>query len=425
VTASTSKGDGARPSFGEAARFWFKLGFISFGGPAGQIAILHREVVERRRWLDERAFTDALNFCMLLPGPEALQLAIYLGWRLHGIRGGLVAGLGFIGPAVLLLLGLSWGYARWGELPASTGVLLGLQAAVLALVLQALVRISRRALGTPLHVALAVAAFVAHGFLRVPFPLIVLVAGGLGIAAAWRVQPPVHVDASAAGAGGSTVRVILAGLVLWSVPLGIVVALLGADSLWSRIYLFFTQAAFVTFGGAYAVLGYVTQHLVQDLGWVTAQQSVAGLALAETTPGPLVIVLQFMGFMAGWNQPGPLAPASAAIVAALLASWATFLPSFVFIFLGAPYVERLSRIPRASAALGAITAAVVGIIATLLLLLASVVILPDGLGGPARWAPLALSAGLWFALERRQLGLHWVLVIAGLAGLALQSLGLA
>jgi chromate transporter len=278
VTASTSKGDGARPSFGEAARFWFRLGFISFGGPAGQIAILHREVVERRRWLDERAFTDALNFCMLLPGPEALQLAIYLGWRLHGIRGGLVAGLGFIGPAVLLLLGLSWGYARWGELPAARGVLLGLQAAVLALVLQALVRISRRALGTPLHVALAVAAFVAHGFLRVPFPLIVLVAGGLGIAAAWRVQAPVHVDASAAGAGGSTVRVILAGLVLWSVPLAIVVALLGADSLWSRIYLFFTQAAFVTFGGAYAVLGYVTQHLVQDLGWVTAQQSVAGLA---------------------------------------------------------------------------------------------------------------------------------------------------
>jgi len=362
---------------------------------------------------------------MLLPGPEALQLAIYLGWRLHGIRGGLVAGLGFIGPAVLLLLGLSWGYARWGELPASTGVLLGLQAAVLALVLQALVRISRRALGTPLHVALAVAAFVAHGFLRVPFPLIVLVAGGLGIAAAWRVQPPVHVDASAAGAGGSTVRVILAGLVLWSVPLGIVVALLGADSLWSRIYLFFTQAAFVTFGGAYAVLGYVTQHLVQDLGWVTAQQSVAGLALAETTPGPLVIVLQFMGFMAGWNQPGPLAPASAAIVAALLASWATFLPSFVFIFVGAPHLERLTRAPRLAGALAAITAAVVGIIATLWLLLARVVVLPDGMGGGIAAWPLVLSGLVWLLLQRTRLELPWILAAAALAGLVVQLAGLA
>jgi chromate transporter len=425
VTASTSKGDGARPSFGEAARFWFRLGFISFGGPAGQIAILHREVVERRRWLDERAFTDALNFCMLLPGPEALQLAIYLGWRLHGVRGGLVAGFGFIGPAVLLLLGLSWGYARWGELPAATGVLLGLQAAVLALVLQALVRISRRALGTPLHVALAVAAFVAHGFLRVPFPLIVLVAGGLGIAAAWRVQPPLHVDASAAGAGGSTVRVILAGLMLWSVPLGIVVALLGADSLWSRIYLFFTQAAFVTFGGAYAVLGYVTQHLVQDLGWVTAQQSVAGLALAETTPGPLVIVLQFMGFMAGWNQPGPLAPASAAIVAALLASWATFLPSFVFIFVGAPHLERLTRAPRFAGALAAITAAVVGIIATLWLLLARVVVLPGGIGGGIAWWPLVLAGLVWLLLARTRLELPWILAAAALAGLVVQLTGLA
>jgi chromate transporter len=319
------------PSFAEAARFWLRLGFVSFGGPAGQIAILHREVVERRRWLDEREFTGALNFCMLLPGPEALQLAIYLGWRLHGIRGGLVAGLGFIGPAIVLLLGLSWLYARFGSLPAATGVLLGLKAAVLALVLQALLRIGRRALGSPLHVALAIGAFVALEWLRVPFPLIVLVAGLVGLASAWRAPKPSLATAVPVRAG-APLKVVAAGLLLWILPLLAVAATLGPQSLWNRLYLFFTQAAFVTFGGAYAVLGYVTQHLVEDLGWLTAQQSVAGLALAETTPGPLVIVLQFMGFMAGWNQPGPLAPESAAILAALLASWATFLPSFVFIF---------------------------------------------------------------------------------------------
>ena len=348
------------PTFAEAARFWLRLGWISFGGPAGQIAILHREVVERRRWLAEPEFTGALNFCMLLPGPEALQLAIYLGWKLHGIRGGLVAGLGFIGPAIVLLLGLSWIYARFGSLPAVSGILLGLKAAVLALVLQALLRIGRRALGTGLHVALAIAAFVALEFVRVPFPLIVLAAGVVGSASAWRVPRPASVRTTPVRQG-APLRVAVVGFALWLAPLLAVALALGPQSLWSRIYLFFTQAALVTFGGAYAVLGYVTRHLVEDLGWLTAPQSVAGLALAETTPGPLVIVLQFMGFMAGWNQPDPLAAAAAAILAALLASWATFLPSFVFIFLGAPYVERLTRMPRVAAALAAITAAVMAL----------------------------------------------------------------
>jgi len=412
------------PTFAEAARFWLVLGFVSFGGPAGQIAVLHRELVERRRWLDEPEFTRALNFCMLLPGPEALQLAIYLGWKLHGIRGGLVAGLGFIGPAIVLLLGLSWLYARFGSLPAATGLLLGLKAAVLALVLQALLRIGRRALRTPLHVALAIAAFVALEVLRVPFPLVVLVAGVAGFASAWRAPRPESLPA-AATPGGAPLRVAAAGLVLWLLPLLLVAATLGPQSLWSRLYLFFTQAALVTFGGAYAVLGYVTQHLVQDLGWLTAAQSVAGLALAETTPGPLVIVLQFMGFMAGWNQPGPLSPASAAILAALLASWATFLPSFVFIFLGAPYVERVMRAPRVGAALAAITAAVVGIIATLALLFARVVFLPEGFTGPVGWAALAIAAAAWWSLERARLGLHWVLAGAALAGLAVQAGGWA
>jgi len=220
-------------------------------------------------------------------------------------------------------------------------------------------------------------------------------------------------------------RVAVGGLVLWLVPLLLVGATLGMDSLWSRVYLFFTKAALITFGGAYAVLGYVTTQLVGHLGWVTAEQSVAGLALAETTPGPLVIVLQFMGFMAGWNQPGPLSPEAAAVLAALLASWATFLPSFVFIFLGAPYLERVTREPRIAAALAAITAAVVGIIATLGLLLARVVVLPGGFEGGVRWEPLLLAAGLWLLLGRSRLELHWVLLLAALAGLGLHATGLA
>jgi chromate transporter len=415
-----SEPSAATPTFAAAARFWLKLGFVSFGGPAGQIAIMHREVVERRQWLGERDFTGALNFCMLLPGPEALQLAIYLGWKLHGFRGGLVAGLGFIGPAIVLLLGLSWAYARFGDLPAVTGVLLGLKAAVLALVLQALLRIGRRALGGPLHVALAIAAFVALEVMGVPFPLIVLAAGAIGLAAAWRAPRPA---APVQAATGAPLRVAFAGLALWVLPLLAVALTLGPQSLWSRLYVFFTQAALVTFGGAYAVLGYVTQHLVHDLGWLTTEQSVAGLALAETTPGPLVIVLQFMGFMAGWNQPGGLDPAVSAVVAALLASWATFLPSFVFIFLGAPYVERITRAPRISAVLAAITAAVVGIIATLALLLARVVLLPEGWQGGIGWAALAIAATVWWTLERTKLELHWALVVAALAGLAVQGLG--
>jgi len=417
----------AGPSFAEATAFWLQLGFISFGGPAGQIAIMHREVVERRRWLDERQFASALNFCMLLPGPEALQLAIYLGWRLHGTRGGLVAGLGFIGPAVTLLMLLSWLYARFGARPAATGVLLGLKAAVLALVLQALVRIGRRALAGRLNVVLAVAAFLAYEWLHVPFPLIVLVAGMLGFAAA-RSGPRIAVaDGAQDGAGPeakSTLRVLAAGLVLWIVPLLLLVTALGYDSLWSRLYVFFTQAALVTFGGAYAVLGYVTQHLVEQLAWVTARQAVDGLALAETTPGPLVIVLQFMGYVAGWNQPGPLGQATAAALAALATSWATFLPSFVFIFVGAPYVERITRAPRLAAALAAVTAAVVGIIATLWLLLARVVLLPQGIVGGVDWSALMLALVVGALLERTRLGVPWILAAAALAGLALQQLGL-
>ena len=411
------------PPFTEALRFWVKLGFVSFGGPAGQIAILHREVVERRHWLDDREFTRALNFCMLLPGPEALQLAIFLGWKLHGIRGGLVAGVGFILPAVVLLFALSYVYVAHGSLSWISALLYGLKAAVVALVLQALVRIARRALRSSLHVVLALASFIALEFARVPFPVVLLVAAAVGAYVAREAAPHEGAAASTSPAhGAQAARIAVVGLALWLVPLLVVTATLGGTSLWTALYLFFTKAALVTFGGAYAVLGYVTSQLVDKLAWVTADQSVAGLALAETTPGPLVIVLQFMGFMAGWNQPGPLSPLGSALLAGALATWATFLPSFLFILLGAPYVERLTRNARIDGALGAITAAVVGVIATLVLLLAQVVLFPDGWRAAPDWNAVLIAMAAWFLLERARWPLGPVLLAAAASGLLLRLL---
>jgi chromate transporter len=389
---------------------------------------MHRELVDQRRWIDEGTFTSALNFCMLLPGPEALQLAIYLGWKMHGVRGGLVAGFGFILPAIVLLFALSVVYVLYGTLTWVAAALFGLKCAVVALVAQALLRIGKRALGTPLHVALALGSFVALQFHGVPFPVLLLVAAAAG---AWTSRhepvPPVPVTTSNGGAparasAGYGAKVIAVGGVLWLVPLVAVSTALGFGSLWSQVYLFFTKAALVTFGGAYAVLGYVTERLVGHLGWVTAQQSVAGLALAETTPGPLVIVLQFMGFMAGWNQPGEFTPLASALLAGLLASWATFLPSFVFIFVGAPHVDRLTRVPRIRGALAAVTAAVVGVIATLAVLLAQVVIFPDGWRAGPDVGALALSVAAAIALEKLRWPLPLVLVGAAAAGLALRLL---
>lgn len=360
---------------------------------------------------------------MLLPGPEALQLAIYLGWKLHGIRGGLVAGLGFILPAVVLLFALSYVYVVHGSLPWIAGPLYGLQAAVIALVLQALLRIGRRALKTPLLMSLAAAAFLALEVARVPFPLVLLVAACIGAFTARREDAgsPMAPDPPPAQ-HRQTLNVGLVGLALWLVPLLALGLTLGATSLWSQVYLFFTKAALVTFGGAYAVLGYVTTYMVDTVGWMTADQSVAGLALAETTPGPLVIVLQFMGFITGWNQPGSLSPLGSALLAGALATWATFLPSFVFILLGAPHVDRLTRHPRIDAALGAITAAVVGVIATLALLLAQVVLFPDGWRHAPDFVALVIAAAAWLLLERLRWPLGAVLAVAALAGLLAQYL---
>jgi chromate transporter len=323
----------------------------------------------------------------------------------------------------VLLFALSYVYVVHGSLPWVAGILYGLQAAVIALVLQALVRIARRALKTPLLVSLAVGAFLALEFAQVPFPLVLLVAACVGALMAQKQDAAAESTGAALHARNArTFEVAAAGIALWLVPLIAVAVTLGSASLWSQVYLFFTKAALVTFGGAYAVLGYVTTHMVERVGWMTADQSVAGLALAETTPGPLVIVLQFMGFITGWNHPGALSPLGSALLAGALASWATFLPSFLFILLGAPHVDRITRHARVDAALGAITAAVVGVIATLALLLARVVVFPDGWRHAPDLVALLIAAAAWFMLERLRWSLGTVLVLAAMAGLLTQPL---
>lgn len=421
-------------SFAAAARFWLRLGCVSFGGPAGQIAILHREVVETRRWIDDAEFARALNFCMLLPGPEALQLAIWLGWRLHGVPGGIVAGLGFILPAAFLLLALSYVYVAHGELAPVAGVLSGLKAVVVALVLQALVRIGKRALRGPVHWALAIGAFVGLQYAGVPFPVLLAIGAAVGFAV---LRPASVTDAlrstgtagavpatpgvdTAVGATRSRVPrgaalVLVAGAVLWLVPW---LALQTVDVPIARAaYAFFTQVALVTFGGAYAVLAYVNQHLVEVQGWLAPADVVAGLALAETTPGPLVLVLQFYGFVAGWSQPGVVAPLPGAVLTALATSWATFLPSFVLILVGAPYVERLTSNPRLAGMLEAVTALVVGVIASLAVAIALAVFVPRGWATP-EWTRLALAIVAYAVLARTRVAVHWVLAGGAAAGLA-------
>ncbi len=396
----------------DAFLFWLKLGFISFGGPAGQIAIMHREVVERRHWFDDQQFMRALNFCMLLPGPEALQLAIYLGWRLHGVAGGVIAGLCFIVPAALLLLGLSFAYAIYGGVPAIAALLFGLKATVVALVLHAWIRIARRALSTREHWLIAVAAFVLLAWKLAPFPLVLLAAALTGAL--------IRRDTATATVGAAIDfpwRRLIVGISLWAVPAATLLAMTGSGSIYSQVYGFFTTAALVTFGGAYAVLAYVSQQAVEAYGWLTQAETVAGLALAETTPGPLIIVLQFVGFMAGWNAPGAGGQAMTAATTALLASWATFLPSFVFILVGAPYVERLTALPRLGAALAGITAAVVGVIASLAVVFAGAVIFPAGIEAP-HWPALAIAIAALVVLERTRIDALWVIVGGALAGLA-------
>ena len=409
----------AAPGFREALAFWHRLGWISFGGPAGQIAIMQHELVDRRRWIDQTAFLHGLNFCMLLPGPEATQLAAYVGWRLHGWRGAIAAGVLFVLPSVAILWLLSWLIARYGELRGLAAVLDGIKPMVIAIVAHAVWRIGRRALKGWPAVLLSAAAFVAIRFAGIDFPWIVLAAGLIGFATAhWPSAPfaaPAHgaIAGSSPSAGGGIGRAL--GLValftaIWGIVVGGILLAFGPEP-FADVARLFTLAAFVTFGGAYAVLPYVADAAVSGYGWLSAADMINGLALAETTPGPLIMVLQYVGFYAGWNRSGALDPLLAATVAALLTTFVTFLPSFLFILVAAPYIETLGRLRRAASALGAITAAVVGVVANLAVFLGLAVLWPNG--GIDWLATLAMLAGL-AALLRWNPPIHW-LVAAGAA----------
>lgn len=402
------------PTRREAFRFWLKLGLISFGGPVAQIAIMHRELIDVRRWFDERTFMNALNFAVLVPGPEALQLAVWLGWRLHGVWGAVVASLCFLLPSVILLFALSFVYAMHGDVPVIAAALHGLQAVAIAMIVQALFRIGRRALQGPLHVVLAAAALALMLGRVLPFPVILVCAALVGALAGRRA------DAAAPPAAAPVRfpwRTLATGVVLWLVPAVAVLALAGGESLYFEVYRFFTTAALVTFGGAYAVLAWVNQQVVEVYGWLTQADTIAGLALAETTPGPLIIVLQFIGFMTGWNQPGPAGPTFTATVTALLTSWAVFLPAVVLMLVGAPYVERVTANARLSAALAGLTAAVVGIVASLAIAFGRSVLFPQGIGQPD--LPAIVIAALAFAvLTWTRIDVLWVIAGGVVAGLA-------
>jgi chromate transporter len=370
--------------FRTAVRAWFLISLQTFGGPAGQIAVMQRTLVDEKRWIGQRRFLHALNYCTLLPGPEAQQLATYVGWLLHGTRGGLVAGGLFVLPGVVALLVLSAVYVAFGATTAITAVFAGLAAAVLAIVVQAVIRVAKKALDSRALIALAVASFVALALFGVPFPVVVALAGVGGWALGrWRPSalpaqkaaegpdagpPPVISDDvlhHEAPTTGRTVKVLLVGLLVWGLPVAAVALLTGAGSVFTEQGLFFSGAAVVTFGGAYAVLAYVAQQAVQVHGWLQPREMVRGLALAETTPGPLIMVVQFVAFLGAYRDPGALDPWAAAVLASLLVTWVTFVPSFLFVLLGAPYMERLRGNRSLSSALTGITAAVVGVIANL------------------------------------------------------------
>jgi chromate transporter len=417
-----------RPTFGEAFRFWLKLGVISFGGPAGQIAIMHRELVERRRWISESRFLHALNYCMLLPGPEAQQLATYSGWLLHGARGGIVAGVLFVLPSAVLLWALSWAYVTLGSVPWVAALLYGLKPAVLAIVASAVIRIGQRVLKNPWMFGLAAAAFLALAMFSVPFPAVVFGAGLLG----WiggRVAPEKfavlkgHAKTADEATIGSphpsswrAVKVLLICGVLWWGPILGVGAFFGWGSAFFQQGIFFSKTAMVTFGGAYAVLPYVSQQAVEHYHWLKPTQMLDGLGLAETTPGPLIMVLQFVGFVGAWQQPGLLTPLAAATLGAAITTWATFAPCFLWIFLGAPYVERLRGNIRLNAALSAITAAVVGVILNLAVWFGWHVLQPQP--GRIDWFAAALSAIAFVGLSRWKWDVIPVVLGGALAGLA-------
>jgi chromate transporter len=374
--------------FNEALKVWIRVAALSFGGPAGQIAVMHRIIVDEKKWIGEHRFLHALNYCMLLPGPEAQQLAIYIGWLLHRTKGGLIAGAIFVLPGFLSILALSYVYAAFGDVTAIEGLFFGLKAGVLAVVLQAVMRIGTRALKNPVMVTIAIAAFIALFFFRVPFPFVIVAAGVVGLLGGRSESPLFRVGGGHGGAKGKVLAdadsvlgeatpeharpnlrwsLSISGilLALWLLPVGTLLALLGPNNVFSQIAVFFSQMAVVTFGGAYAVLAYVAQEAVQNYGWLQPGEMLDGLGMAETTPGPLIQVVQFVGFMGAFRDPGSLHPMVAATFAAVLTTWVTFVPCFLWIFLGAPFIEVLRDNKALTGALSAITAAVVGVIANL------------------------------------------------------------
>lgn len=438
-------------SLREATRVWMKVGLLSFGGPAGQIAVMHRELVETRRWISDERFLHALNYCMLLPGPEAAQLAIYIGWLLHRTAGGLIAGALFVLPGILTILALSIVYVLYGELPLVTSVFFGLKAAVLAVVMEAVLRIGRKALKNSLMVAIAVFAFVGIYFFRLPFPLIIVVAALLGIAGRWWLPASFPVPSSASSDASSAylidrllahgelghtkpslaraLRIALCWLAIWWLPVIAAIGLFGRHSVLGQEGLFFSQAAIITFGGAYAVLAYIAQQAVENFHWITPGQMLDGLALAETTPGPLIMVVQFVAFLGAYHHESQLPAMAAAVLGALLTTWVTFAPCFLWIFLGAPYIEALRSNRTLHSALSAITAAVVGVVLNL-----SVWFTMQTLFGTVtewryghlhlqvpEWSSmkgfaLAITAGSLLAMLRFKLGMGWVLFASALIG---------
>jgi chromate transporter len=418
--------------FWEAFWFWVRLGFINFGGPAGQIAIMHRELVEKKRWVSEGQYLRTLNFCMLLPGPEAQQVATYIGWRLHGTLGGVVAGAFFVIPSIFVLWLLSYLAAAHSDVPAIRGLLYGVQPVVIAIVVEAVLRIGRRTLRHAILVAFAILAFVALYLLSIPFPLVVVGAavGGLLLS---RVVPEAfrgggHSSSEEAAADQSSsngrpsvvrnLRLLGTFFVLWAVPVGAVWIWRGGEDVLVREALFFTGAAFVTFGGAYAVLSYVSDVAVNHYGWLTADQMVQGLGLAESTPGPLIMVTQYVGFFGAWNNPGPFDPLLYGTLGAAITTYATFLPCFMFIFLLAPYIELLANDRRLRAILVGVTAAVVGVIANLAVFFTSRVLFPDGvsLAGLDVFA-LVVAVISFVVLQRFRVPIYLMVPVGAVVGM--------
>lgn len=447
------------PSFSEAVHVWLKVAALSFGGPAGQIAVMHRILVEEKRWVSESRFLHALNYCTLLPGPEAQQLATYIGWLMHRTAGGIMAGGLFILPGVIAIMALSFIYVLFGKLGIVSALFIGLKAAVLAIVLEAVVRIGKRALKSNVMLALAAAAFIGIFFFDVPFPVIIIAAGLIGFFGG-RAG---HSAFQAGGHGPSSkvqsedrdsligeelppharpnlrwaLLVSAVWLALWLVPVFTLLVTLGQANVFSQIAVFFSKMAMVTFGGAYAVLAYVAQQAVENYGWLSASEMLDGLGMAETTPGPLIMVLQFVGFLAAFRDPGTLSPLLAATLGGLLATWVTFTPCFLWIFLGAPFIEKVRGNRALAGALASITAAVVGVILNLTIWFAVHTIFRET--WPVRGfglffdAPVLASANLWasvlavgavIAIFQLRIGMIWTLVAASAVGVALYLAGL-